>query len=90
MVSNMMPATLMESTSFAEFVKYLNPKFKLPSRRKYMRCIVKTFEEVKADLISIFSGLKYVATTGWLLKFCFRFLDVVSVLYWPTQHDFTS
>ena len=62
----MMPAKLVESKSFAEFLECLNPHFKLSSRRSYMRNVKNTFEEMETGLIFLLSNVEYMATTGTL------------------------
>ena len=70
MICEMMPAKLMESLYFAEFLECVGPNSKLPSRRKYMRDVKKTFEDIKTKLILLLSKVKYVATTGIGFFFC--------------------
>ena len=64
MIYDMMPAKLVESKHFNEFVHSLNPHFKVPSRRTYMRNVKNSYEEMKKGLVSLLSDVKHVATTG--------------------------
>ena len=68
MVCDMVPAKLVESRYFADFLKCLNPKFNLPSRRTYMRNVKKFFDELSIGLILLLREVKYVATTGTVSK----------------------
>ena len=63
----MMPAKLVESKNFCELLECLNPRFKLPSRRTYMRNVKKSFDELKTALILLLNEVEYVATTGMFL-----------------------
>ena len=82
MIYDMMPAKLVESDHFREFVETLNPKFKVPSRRTYMRTVKQTFDDLKTQLTLLLHDVKYVATTGMLIV-------VVFSAYFPYQKDET-
>ena len=64
MVYDMMPAKLAESKYYADFLNFLNPSFKLPSRRKYMTDLKKDWDSLLQSLKSILAEVPYVATTG--------------------------
>ena len=65
MICDMIPAKLVESKYFPEFLNCLNPKFNLPSRQTY--AMIKTplmsyLIILFVRLISLVSKVKYVAT----------------------------
>ena len=64
MIDEMMPCRITESESLANFLGALNSKFKLPSRRTFMRVIKKKAEAGLVDIINIMEDIKYFATTA--------------------------
>ena len=65
MVCDMIPAKLVESKYFSEFLKCLNPKFNLPSRQTYAmikNSLMSYLIILFVRLISLLSKVKYVAT----------------------------
>lgn len=64
MIDEMLPSRLTDSSAAEKFMHYLNPKFKVPSRKKYMNIIKKQFEVGKAKLNSLLQDIEYVATTA--------------------------
>lgn len=62
----MVPGSLTDSERFREFLKYLNPNFAVPSRRKLSRDLNDMGSKTKSELTHLLSQQNYVATTGKL------------------------
>lgn len=63
-VCDMMPSIQTDSDQFRKFLHYMNPEFKVPSRRKLVRDIQRMGEETKVDLVDVLAQQDYVATTA--------------------------
>ena len=73
----MIPAKLTESKYFANFLRTLNPNFKLPSRRNYMIDFKKDCDVLLEQLKLWLAKVSYVATN--------RYHDAL-INFHPTMH----
>ena len=63
-IEDIVPNHLTDSAAVRAFLGYLNPKFKVPSRRTLSRDIKKLGEETKVRMESLLDSVSYVATTA--------------------------
>ena len=63
----MIPAKLTESKYFANFLRTLNPIFKLPSCRNYMIDFKKDCVVLHEQLKLVLAKVSYVPTTGTMM-----------------------
>ena len=64
----MVPASLTDSERFRTFLKYLNPNFEVPSRKKLTSDVKNMGSKVKSELTHLLSQQRYLATTGKILR----------------------
>jgi len=63
-IQDIVPNQLTDSVAVREFCGYMNPNFKVPSRRTLTRDITRLGEETKVRLESLLDTISYVATTA--------------------------
>jgi hypothetical protein len=63
-IEDIVPNHLTDSAAVRAFLGYLNPNFKVPSRRTLSRDIKKLGEETKVRMESLLDSVSYVATTA--------------------------
>lgn len=68
-IEAILPAHVTDSDAFRRFLNYLNPEFKVPSRRKLTRDIDRMGDKTKSSLTSLLSQVDHVATTGKIFTF---------------------
>lgn len=71
----MVPGSLTDSERFRDFLKYLNPDFAMPSRRKLSRDLKVLGSKAKSELTHLLRQQNYVATTS---KIYFFYLSLMS------------
>ena len=70
-VIDLQPSSIVNDEGFIDFVRVLDPRYTLPSRRSVMRSLLpEKYESVKAKILSSLSDTKYVALTTDLWTSC--------------------
>lgn len=63
-IQDIVPGHVTDSLALRELIKYLNPDFNMPSRRKLTRDIAQLGEEAKGAMTNLLAKISYVATTA--------------------------